>query len=210
MGFLVPVDRIRCKVSRNAFKLKIGQLLSEIWPLQCGSLYIILYWIISYFLRDYSAYFGLRFTNKTGHDKIRKVNLPGGQVDLKIYLPPSECYLPTHWSLLAPQYQPLVWWSNHQKKTSNRTYKPIACGLFTFGSSIQVHICWNSMCWLQISITNENWVLISSHYYNNQHISWLCHNENCVEDNIFLGDFVYQAVNVGILVSIHYNTVKSV
>ena len=63
MGFLVPVDRSRCKVSRNTFKLKIGQLLSEIWPLQCGSLYIILYWRISYFLGDYSAYFSLKFTN---------------------------------------------------------------------------------------------------------------------------------------------------
>ena len=41
MGFLVPVDRYRCKVSRNAFKLEIGQLLSEIW--HCSAAVYILF-----------------------------------------------------------------------------------------------------------------------------------------------------------------------
>ena len=65
MGFLVPLDRLRCKVSRNAFKLKMGQLLSEIWPLQYSSLYITLYWRIRHFMGDYSVYFSLKFTNTT-------------------------------------------------------------------------------------------------------------------------------------------------
>ncbi len=61
-GCLGTIRKLK-RLSRNAFKLKIGQAISEIRPLEFGSIVIILYWWIRYFLGILSAYFWLKLTN---------------------------------------------------------------------------------------------------------------------------------------------------
>ncbi len=63
IDILVSVDSRKCKLSRNAFKLKIGQVISEIQPVQFSSIFITSYWWIRYFLGIISAYFWLKLTN---------------------------------------------------------------------------------------------------------------------------------------------------